>query len=96
MLELCVRMAPMNVSSNVLTSFSNSGIRFDRKRQPQHDTALRGIHPVDVPTADQAASENHCKREVLNIVSLEMISRCTPFLRCQSDRESVLLDSDFE
>ncbi len=32
----------------------------------------------------------------MNLVGLQMISRDTSFLRCQADRQTVLLDSDFE
>ncbi len=93
----CVRMAPMNVSSNVLRSFSNSGPKiWPKKGQPPHDETLRGIQPVDDPTVEPTPSKKHCKREVLNIVGLQLISRDTPFLRCQADRQSVLLGSDFE
>ncbi len=70
--------------------------RFDQKRHPQHDEALRGIQPVDEPTMEPLPSEKRCNRGILNIVSLQMISRDTPFLRCQADRQTVLLDSDFE
>ncbi len=41
-------------------------------------------------------SEKHYKRAVLSIASLQIISRDTPFLRCQADQQSVLLDSDCE
>ncbi len=61
-------------------------LRFDRKHQPQHDEALLGIQPVDEPTMEPLASEKCRKREILNIVGLQMISRDTPFLRCQADR----------
>ncbi len=61
-------------------------LRFDRKRQPQHDEVLRGIKPVDELTMEPLPSERRCKRAVLNIVGLQMISRDTPFLRCQADR----------
>ncbi len=71
-------------------------LRFDRKRKSQHDEALRSIEPVDEPTMDSLPSEKRCKGEILNIVGLQMISRDTPFLRCQADRQTVLLDSDFE
>ncbi len=71
-------------------------LRFDRKRPPQHDEALRGIQPVGDPTMEQLPSEKHCRREVLNIVGLQMISRDTPFLRCQADKQPALLDLDFE
>ncbi len=69
---------------------------FDRKRQPQHDEALRGIQPVEDTTVEPPPSEKHCKREILNIVGLKMISCDTPFLRCQADPQSILLNSDFE
>ncbi len=36
------------------------------------------------------------KNRILGIVSLQMISRNTRFLRCQADQQSILLDSDFE
>ncbi len=49
-------------------------LRFDRKRQPQHDEALRGIQPVGDPMMEPPPSEKHCKIEVLNIVGLQMIS----------------------
>ncbi len=71
-------------------------LRFDRKRQPQHDEALRGIQPVEDPTVEPPPSAKHCKREILNIIGLQLISRDTPFLRWQADQQSVLLDSDFE
>ncbi len=71
-------------------------LRFGRKRQPKHDEALRGIQQVDDPTVEPIPSEKHYKREVLNIVGLQMISRDTPFFRCQADRQSVILGSDFE
>ncbi len=71
-------------------------LRFDRKRQPQHDEALRGIQPVGDPTMEPPPSEKHGKREFLNIVGLQVISRDTLFLRCQADQQSALLDSDFE
>ncbi len=58
--------------------------------------ALRGIQQVEESTVEPPPSEKHCKRAVLNIVGLQMISRGTPFLRCQADQQSVLLDSDFE
>ncbi len=61
-------------------------LRFDRKRQPQYDDALRGIQPVEEPTMEPLPSEKRCKREILNIVGLQMISRDTPFLRCQADQ----------
>ncbi len=63
-------------------------LRFDRKRQPKHDK-------VDYPTMEPPPSEKHCKREAFNIVGLQMISRDTPFLRYQADRQSVILGSDF-
>ncbi len=93
-LGLCVHMAPMNVCSNALVSFLD--LRFDRKRQPQHDEALRGIQPVEDPTAEPPPSEKDYKRAVLSIIGLQMISRDTPFLRCQAGQLYVLLDSDFE
>ncbi len=68
--------------------------RFIRKGQPQHDEALRGIQPVDEPMMELLPSEKRCKSE--NIFGLQMISRDTPFLRCQADRQTVLLGSDFE
>ncbi len=71
-------------------------LKFYRKRQPQYDEAPRGIQPVDNPTVESTPSEKNCKRAVLNIVTLQVIYRDTPFLRCQADRQSVLLDSDFE
>ncbi len=71
-------------------------LKFDQKRQPQHDEALRGTLPVDEPTMEPLPSEMRCKREVLNIVSLQRISRDTSLLDCQADRSTVLLDSDFE
>ncbi len=71
-------------------------LRFDRNRQPQPDEALRGIQPVDEPTMEPLPSEKRCKREIVNTVSLQVISRGTPFLRCQADRQTVLLDSDFD
>ncbi len=71
-------------------------LRINRKRQPQHDEALRGIQPVEDPTVESPLSERHYKRAVLTIVGLQMISRDTPFLRCQADQQSVLLDSDFD
>ncbi len=60
-------------------------LRFDRKRQTQHDEALRGIQPVDEPTMEPLPLEKGCKIEIVNIVSLQMISRDTPFFRCQAD-----------
>ncbi len=71
-------------------------LRFDRKHQTQNDDALLGIQPVDEPTMELLPSEKRCKREILNIVGLQMISRDTFFLRCQADRQTVLLYSDFE
>ncbi len=71
-------------------------LRFDRKRQPQHDEAARGIQLVGDPTMEPPPSQKHCKREVLDIVGLQMISRDTPFLRSQTDKRSTLLNSDFE
>ncbi len=59
---------------------------FDRKRQSQHDEALRSIQLVDEPTMEPLPSEKRCKREILTIVGLQMISRDTPFLRSQADR----------
>ncbi len=47
---------------------------------------------MDDPTVEPTPSEKHCKREVLSIASLQMISHDTPFLRCQADQQSVLLD----
>ncbi len=69
---------------------------FDRKRQPQHDEALRGIQAVEDPTVEPPSSEKQYKRAVLCIVGLQIISLDTPFLRCQADQQSILLDSDFE
>ncbi len=71
-------------------------LRFDRKRQSQHDEALRSIQPVDEPTMEPLPSKKRCKREIMNIVGLQMISRDTPYLRCQADRQTVLLDLDFQ
>ncbi len=71
-------------------------LRFDRKHQLQHDETLRGIQPVEDPMAEPPPSEKHYKRAVVSIAGLQMISRDTPFLRCQADQQSVLLDSDFE
>ncbi len=51
---------------------------------------------MEDPTAEPPLSETHHKRAVLSIAGLQMISRDTPFLRCQADQQSVLLDSDFE
>ncbi len=73
-----------------LYHFRILGLIFDRKRQPQHDEALRGIQPVDEPTMEPLPSEKRCKREILNLVGLQMISRDTPFLHCQADRQTVL------
>ncbi len=70
-------------------------LRFHRKRQPQHDEAPRGIQLVDDPTVEPTPSEKHCKREVSNTVVPQMISRDTPFVQCQADRQSVLQGSDF-
>ncbi len=61
-------------------------LRFDRKRQPQHYETFRGIQPVDEPTMEPLPSEKRCNREILNIVGFQMISRDTPFSRCQADR----------
>ncbi len=71
-------------------------LRFDRKHQLQHDETLRGIQPVEDPAAEQPPSEKQYKRAALGIANLQMISRDTPFLRCQADQQSVRLDSDFE
>ncbi len=71
-------------------------LRFDRKHQLQHDETLRGIQPVEDPTAEPPPSEKQYKRAVLSITDLQMISRDTPFLRCQADQQSVHLDSGFE
>ncbi len=79
-----------------LYHFRFLNLRFNRKRQPQHDEALRDIQPVEDPTVEPPPSEKHYKRAVLSIVGLQMISRDTPFLRCQADEQSVLLNSDFE
>ncbi len=38
----------------------------------------RHIQPVDDPTVEPTTSEKHCKREVLNTVGLQIISRDTP------------------
>ncbi len=51
---------------------------------------------MEDPTAEPPPSEKHYKRAVLSIACLQMISRDTPFLRCQAEQQSVLLDSDFE
>ncbi len=51
---------------------------------------------MDDPTVEPTPSEKHSKREVLSIAGIQMISHDTPFLRCQADQQSVLLDSDFE
>ncbi len=71
-------------------------LRFDRKRQPQHDKALQGIQQLNDPTVEPIPSEKHCKREILNIAGLQIISRDIPILRCQADQRAVLLGSDFE
>ncbi len=49
--------------------------RFDHKHQPQYDEALRCIQPVKDRTVEPPPSEKHCKRAVLNIVGVQMISR---------------------
>ncbi len=69
---------------------------FDRKRQSQHDEALRSIQLVDEPTMEPLPSKKQCKRAVFNIGGLQIISRDTPVLRCHANRLSVLLDLDFE
>ncbi len=69
---------------------------FDQNRQQQHNETLRLIQPVDETTMDPIPSEMRCKKEILNIVVLQMIAHDTPFLRCQADRQTVLLDLDFE
>ncbi len=51
---------------------------------------------MEDPTAEPPASEKHYKGAVLSIAGLQMISRDTPFLRCQADQQSILLDSGFE
>ncbi len=71
-------------------------LKFDRKRQLQLDEALRGIQPMEDPTVEPQPSEKHCKTAVLNLVVPQLISRDIPFLQCQADQQSVLLDSDFE
>ncbi len=63
--------------------------KFDRKRQPQQNKALRGIQPVDDPTLEPIPSEKHCQLEVLNIVSLDF-GGDTLLLRCQADWQSAL------
>ncbi len=75
-----------------LYHFRYLDLRFDRKRQPQHDETLRGIQPVEDPTVEPPPSEKRYEREILNIVGLQMISRDTPSLRCQADQQSVILD----
>ncbi len=75
-------------------SFRVLKLRYDRKGKLQHDEALRDIQPVDEPMMEPLPSEKRCKRE--NIFGLQMITRDTPFLRCQADRQTVLLGSDFE
>ncbi len=64
--------------------------------QLQHDETLLGIQTVEDPTEEPPPSEKHYKRTVLSIGGLQMIFRDTSFLRCQADRQTVLLDSDFE
>ncbi len=71
-------------------------LRFARKHKLQHNEMLRGTQPVEDPTAGPPPSEKHYKSAVLTIARLQMISRDTPFLRCQADHQSVLLDTDFE
>ncbi len=87
---------PWTFSQMCLYHFRFLDLRFTRKSQPQHAETLRGIQPVEDPTVEPPPSEKQYKRAVLSIVSLQMISRDTPFLRCQADQQSVLLDSDFE
>ncbi len=41
---------------------------------------------VDDPTVEPTPSEKHCKREVLDIIGIQVISRDTPFLRWQADQ----------
>ncbi len=41
-----------------LYRFRILGLRFDQKRQPQHDKALRGIQPVDDPTVEPKTKGN--------------------------------------
>ncbi len=47
---------------------------FDRKRQPKHDETLRDIQPVGEPPMEPLPSEMRCKREILNIIGLQMTS----------------------
>ncbi len=51
---------------------------------------------MDDLTVEPILSEKHCKREFSNIVIFQMISRDTPFWRCQAYLKSVLPGSDFE
>ncbi len=51
---------------------------------------------MDTSENKDCPSEKHYKRAVLSIAGLQTISRYTPFLRCQADQQSVLLDSDFK
>ncbi len=46
---------------------------------------------MEDPTAGPPPSEKHYKGAVLSNASLQMISRDTPFLRCQADQQFVLL-----
>ncbi len=78
-LGLCVRMAPLKVSSNVLILFSNS-----RSRTSRNSTS--GI----------TSFRKALQMSGVNIVDRQIISRDTPFLRCQAERQSALLDSEFE
>ncbi len=81
---------PWTFPQMCLYHFRIPDLRSDWKRYPQQDKALRGIQTVDDPTVEPTPSEKHCKREVLNIVGLQMISRDTQFLWCRADRQSVL------
>ncbi len=85
---------PWTVPQMCFHHFRILDLRFVRKRQPQHDEALRCNQPAEDPTVEPPPSEKHCKREVLGIVSLQMIFRDTPFLQYQADRQSVILGSD--
>ncbi len=51
---------------------------------------------MDTLENKDCASEKHYKRAFLGIVGLQTVSRYTPFLRCQADQQSVLLDPDFK
>ncbi len=71
-------MALMNVSSNVIGPIFEFLIQHPTENA-NHNT-IKCFEAVDDPTVEPTPSEKHFKREVLNIVGLQMISRDTPFL----------------